>query len=165
MEDVKDIASYICQRYQHDFGRCIDEMKLHKLLYLSQRESIIATDAPLFAERFKAWRYGPVMTEIRQMYKSGELQQRVLSCDLSMYASIFDYVFKTYAVKDSWSLSAITHGEYSWRKAREGYETTATCDKYISTDDIRVDAVRVEERRRLLRILGKTREEAKAQLL
>lgn len=29
MEKVTDIASYIYQRYQKQFGKCIDEMKLH----------------------------------------------------------------------------------------------------------------------------------------
>ena len=41
MIDVINIASYICQRYKEQFGLCIDEMKLHKLLYLSQRESFV----------------------------------------------------------------------------------------------------------------------------
>lgn len=40
MEDVVKVASYICQRYQREFGKRIDEMKLHKLLYFTQRESI-----------------------------------------------------------------------------------------------------------------------------
>ncbi len=48
MEKVTDIASYIYQRYQKQFGKCIDEMKLHKLLYFTQRESIIQTDEPIF---------------------------------------------------------------------------------------------------------------------
>ena len=39
MEDVVKIASYICQRYEYQFGSRIEEMKLHKLLYFSQRES------------------------------------------------------------------------------------------------------------------------------
>ena len=40
MEELRQIASYICMRYQKEFGRGIDEMKLHKLLYFVQRESI-----------------------------------------------------------------------------------------------------------------------------
>lgn len=36
MEKVTDIASYIYQRYQKQFGKCIDEMKLHKFILLSE---------------------------------------------------------------------------------------------------------------------------------
>ena len=43
MEDVVKIASYICDRYQKEFGTRIDEMKLHKLLYFTQRECIAQT--------------------------------------------------------------------------------------------------------------------------
>ena len=50
-------------------------MKLHKLLYFTQRESIIQTDEPIFQEEFEAWKYGPVMTGIRRMYKDGRLNE------------------------------------------------------------------------------------------
>ena len=69
MEDVVKVASYICQRYQRQFGKRIDEMKLHKLLYFTQRESIIQTGQPIFEEHFEAWKYGPVLLSIRQLYK------------------------------------------------------------------------------------------------
>ena len=55
MEDVVKIASYICLRYRRRFGRKIDEMKLHKLLYFTQRESIIRTGEPLFGDCFEAY--------------------------------------------------------------------------------------------------------------
>lgn len=38
MEKLLNVAGYIYQRYEKDFGNEIDEMKLHKLLYFSQRE-------------------------------------------------------------------------------------------------------------------------------
>ena len=41
MKDMKTVASYICNRYQREFGEKIDEMKLHKLMYFAQRESLI----------------------------------------------------------------------------------------------------------------------------
>lgn len=152
MIDVINIASYICQRYKEQFGLCIDEMKLHKLLYLSQRESIVQTGEPLFPEKFKAWRYGPVLVGIRQMYKDGSIQAMPLSEDIKKYSAVLDKIFQTYASKDSWSLSPITHGEYSWQKAREGYASDAQCDVDIDTDDIRKDAERIKIRRALIKI-------------
>lgn len=44
MEDVVKIAVYICDRYQKTFGKRIDEMKLHKLPYFTQRKCIAQTD-------------------------------------------------------------------------------------------------------------------------
>ena len=63
-------------------------------------------------------------------------------------------VFSTYAQKDSWSLSSITHGEYSWGQARKGIHEDENCDKLIDTDDIRKDAERVKIRRFLYKKLN-----------
>ena len=40
MEDLMNVASYIYNRYESENGIKIDEMKLHKLMYFSQRESL-----------------------------------------------------------------------------------------------------------------------------
>lgn len=153
MEKVTDIASYIYQRYQKQFGKCIDEMKLHKLLYFTQRESIIQTDEPIFQEEFEAWKHGPVMTGIRRMYKDGSLTKAIPQSIADRYKKIFDVVFDTYASKDSWSLSSITHGEYCWEKARNGIPENENCDRKIDTNDIRWDADRIKIRRLLYKKL------------
>lgn len=43
-------------------------MKLHKLLYLTQRESLAVTGEPMFTEKFEGWKYGPVCREVRNCY-------------------------------------------------------------------------------------------------
>ena len=98
MEKVTDIASYIYQRYQKQFGKCIDEMKLHKLLYFTQRESIIQTDEPIFQEEFEAWKYGPVMTGIRRMYKDGSLTKAIPQsiADRYKYSLIHQFFIKRF---------------------------------------------------------------------
>lgn len=146
MEDVVKIASYICQRYLKQFGERIDEMKLHKLLYFMQRESIIQTGEPLFADCFEAWRYGPVMVSIRQRYKSDTLQEVLPASEEECYRKVFDTVFDLYAPKDSWSLSSITHGEYAWQEARRR-SVSDEQHRTIFTEDIRKDAERVRVRR------------------
>lgn len=151
MVRVIQAASYIYQRYREQFGSVMDEMKLHKMLYLAQRESLVQTDTPLFPEQFQAWRYGPVMVSVRYPYKEGELEQAIDAQQMKPYLPIFDVVFQKYAAKDSWSLSTLTHGEYSWAKAREGYAPGDYCRVPISTDDIRKDAERIKVRRILLR--------------
>lgn len=146
MVDIVKIASYICSRYRQQYGKDIDEMKLHKLLYFTQRESIIQKGEPLFKECFEAWKYGPVMVCIRQKYQNNTLNEELSPAIIQDYKSMFDFVFETYAQKDSWSLSSITHGEYAWLKARQQI-TPKSQHVIINTDDIREDANRVKIRR------------------
>ena len=151
MLNVISVASYICCRYKEQYGRDIDEMKLHKLLYFAQRECIVQTSKPLFDDRFEAWRYGPVMVCIRQYFKKGKLCEMPTKECIAEYQSVFDKVFLTFAPKDSWSLSSLTHGEYSWQKARKGCAPDEHCDAYMATEDIAKDADRIRTRRFLLR--------------
>lgn len=144
-------ASYICQRYYQDYGDIIDEMKLHKLLYFAQREAIIFNNEPLFNEQFVAWKYGPVMLCVRKAYnayKQGQFNDVILSdSDLERFENIFDAVFKRYANKTSWSLSTLTHGEFSWQNARRGLSSDVNGNNMMSIEDIRKDAERIKLRR------------------
>ncbi len=146
MEDVVKVASYICRRYELEFGARIDEMKLHKLLYFTQRESIIQTGGPIFADCFEVWKYGPVLLLIRQKYKEDALHEELSDSAQAKYKAVFDTVFESYASKDSWSLSSITHGEYAWRQARKKLASDMVSHELIQTDDIRKDAERVKVR-------------------
>lgn len=55
MERVIDVAQYIFEAYKKESGHIIDEMKLHKLLYFSQRESLALLNKPLFNEPMQGW--------------------------------------------------------------------------------------------------------------
>lgn len=150
MESAVKIATYIASRYHCDYGSDIDEMKLHKLLYFSQRESFVQFERPLFHEQFRAWKYGPVMTEIRDMYRFQSLTTTFLPIISPEAKVVMDVIFTTYANKDSWSLSRLTHGEYSWQNARKGLAPMESCAKLIRTEDIRIDANRIKMRRYFL---------------
>ena len=154
MIDVIKVASYIYQRYKEEFGACIDEMKLHKLLYFTQRECIIQTGKPMFADQFEAWKYGPVMVSICDAYKNGALDSKLSEKEIQDYKATFDMVFKTYAPSKSWSLSDLTHGEYSWQKARDGYDDYDSCCVKIKTEDIQKDAHRIKTRRIICKVLN-----------
>lgn len=150
MLDVVKVASYISRRYAKEYGSPIDEMKLHKLLYFTQRESLIQTDQPLFETAFQAWKYGPVIVQIRSLYKQGKLTKRVTAKEIAPYKAIFDKVFEQYAPKDAWSLSSITHSEISWQKARAGVSAGENGDTLIDLEDIRKDAHHIKLRRYIL---------------
>lgn len=147
MIDVIKVASYIFKRYDEELSTKIDEMKLHKLLYFAQRESIIQTGSPLFDAQFAAWKYGPVIVDVRNSYRSNSLNIYPTEEELAPYKSSLDYVFQNYAVKDSWTLSMLTHGESCWQKARIGCAEDDHCDVLIDTNDIAKDAERMRVRR------------------
>ena len=153
MEKLRDVASYISTRYQKEFGKRIDEMKLHKLLYFAQRESLIQKDIPLFSEKFEAWKYGPVLVPVHYLYKEDMLDAIMPEESERKFSDVFDKVFSQYAVKDSWSLSALTHGEYSWRHARQGVPDGENCTNEMDIDDIRKDAQRIKMRRYMLSVI------------
>ena len=156
MVDVVSIASYISERYLKEFGERIDEMKLHKLLYLTQRECLIQTGEPMFDATFHAWKYGPVLPEIRQLYKADALKFELPKELEEQYKAVFDYVFTKYAHKRSFVLSNITHGDYSWSHAREGYDKYEDSDVPMLLDDIKKDADYFRQRRMMLRFLEKS---------
>lgn len=159
MVNVISVASYIFKKYKSEFGATIDEMKLHKLLYFAQREALIQTGKPLFDATFRGWKYGPILKEIRDLYKNNSFVAVTCRSDIDEMKPIIDAVSEQYAEKDSWSLSRLTHGEYSWKKSREGIPENVNSDRAISVEDIRVDADRVKARRELLKQLGLSKED------
>ena len=53
MEKILNVAEYIFKEYNRVTGELIDEMKLQKLLYFSQRETLAILNKPLFNEEFE----------------------------------------------------------------------------------------------------------------
>ena len=154
MTTILQCATYFFSRYYFENGNLMDEMKLHKLIYFAQRESFIRHDRVLFPESMFAWRFGPVAKEIRSeslsTVQSNLLKQSFHVLDPDDNATL-DFVYTTYSNKDSWSLSRLTHGEISWKKARLGYSDYENSDVQIKNEDIREDAQRIKLRRKLLR--------------
>lgn len=151
MLDVVKTAGYFCKRYESVFNKKIDEMKLHKLLYLAQRESMILFDKPLTDASFEAWKFGPVEVKIRKLFHEGSLLLSLSDDELKPYLPAIDHVFAEYASKSSWSLSSLTHGEYSWSQARRIGENLGKAAVPISNEDIRIDAHRIKIRRIILK--------------
>lgn len=154
MVNVLDAASYAYNRYQREYGKKIDEMKLHKLLYFAQRESIIQTGNPLFEAIFYGWKFGPVLKEIRGVYRENSFSKDLCRDVVTEMEPIMNKVFEEYAGKDSWSLSRLTHGEVSWQNSRIGVPAEANSDNPMNILDIRLDAERIKNRREMLAQLG-----------
>lgn len=149
MHDMKTAASYLCGRYEEAYGQKIDEMKLHKLMYFAQRESLIRTGEPLFDAEFQGWRFGPVLPALREVYKTGDLIP-LAELELGDDQAALDAVFDEYAEADSWNLSLLSHGEICWKRSRKGVAPHESSANPIPLEDIRMDADRMRKRRALL---------------
>lgn len=152
MENMRNVAGYIATRYKDEYKADIDEMKLHKLMYFAQRESYVMYDEPLFKGTFYGWKFGPILKEVRKLYKEGNLSFE--GAVNERFKVLMDEVFKRYASKDSWSLSRLTHGELSWKNSRIGVAENEPGDKPISESDIVLDAKRIKERSAFLSSLN-----------
>ena len=147
MSAVIMIANYIANWYFQKFHKRISEMTLHKLMYFSQRESIILNGRPLFDDIFHGWKYGPVLKEVRTEYGLGHFNgHHVVVLPFEDELAIAS-ALERYGYKDSWSLSRLSHGELSWKNSRKGISEEANSDNPINILDIYKDAERIKLRR------------------
>ena len=73
MDKITNVADYIIKRYHELTGESLDEMKLHKLLYFTQREAFAILGEPAFVGDFEGWKFGPVSREVRNNFINGEI--------------------------------------------------------------------------------------------
>ena len=148
-----EIAGYFDSRYRSDTGQRIDEMKLHKLLYLAQRESFVRHMQPLFHDDIYAWRFGPVIPSVRTAYRHDDIPDCEIGGMPMETREILNYIYDQYSRKSSWSLSRLTHMEGSWRSAR-ARRCGGGGHRLILIQDIRNDAMRLAQRRETLKEFG-----------
>lgn len=143
MERVVDVAQYIYNEYKEQTGEAIDELKLHKLLYLVQRESLALTGEPMFQENFEGWKYGPVCKEVRSYFtKDGMYIDDTKEIELEN-AYIAKNIILQYGELESWKLSELSHKELSWQNSRKGLGEEENGKRVLSLDDIREDAKKI----------------------
>ena len=71
------VAKYMNELNLQKHGCNMDEMKMHKMMYFSQRESLMNTNNPLFGDSFEAWKFGPVLRSVRNEYKCNHMFESV----------------------------------------------------------------------------------------
>ena len=150
MEKVLDVASYLVYCYDKMIHKKIDELKLHNLLYLVQRETLVKEDEPLFKEEFEGWKYEPVCVVVRTKYKKGFFKDKNRNSKAANRLSlnsqeIIDSVVNVYGERASWDLSNLIHSEYSWCHSRIGLVEGENGNRIIKLADIRVDANRIKK--------------------
>ena len=143
MEKIINVAQFIFEEYKRVTKEIIDEMKLHKLLYFSQREYIAITGHELFKENFEGWKYGPVCREIRENITPDGL----ISGDSSKVSEEAIYIVKNiileYGALASWKLSELSHKEISWLNSRKGLNIEENGNRILELEDIKEDAKKI----------------------
>lgn len=142
MDKVIDVADYIIKRYHELTGECLDELKLHKLLYFTQRESFAVLGKPAFEGNLEGWKYGPVSREVRNNFLNGEIviPTKPISDNIQYIAS---NVIMEYGSLASWKLSELSHRELSWNNSRKGLLPEENGNRIIALSDIQEDAKKV----------------------
>ena len=142
MEKIINVAQYIFIEYKRVTEEIIDEMKLQKLLYFSQRETFAILNQPLFNEVFEGWKYGPVSREVRTVFTEDGINAQTEDIK-SESKYIINNIIQEYGALASWKLSALTHKETSWLNSRKGLKKEENGNVEIKMEDIREDAKKV----------------------
>lgn len=148
MSSALAVAKYLNELNVHKHGCGMDEMKMHKMMYFSQRESLMIDDNPLFEDLFEAWKFGPVLRNVRNEYKRDQMFTSVNETLNEKEKELVSSVFERYDSYDAWDLSSLSHEEFSWKQAREGLAPNENGSRKISLQAMRVDAKREMLRRK-----------------
>lgn len=142
MERTMSVAKALYDMYYEQNGMRMDEMKMHKLMYFAQRESLMYNNKPLFDGTLYGWKYGPVSKEVRSAYMAGTFLSKSYEKVSNGTMELLKSVLKRYGSLSSWKLSSLSHEEFSWKKARKGLESADDGDVELSLDAMKVDATR-----------------------
>ena len=137
------VAKELYHQYMMKFGLPMDEMKMHKLMYFTQRESLMYTQQTLFDEPFYGWKFGPVLKSVRHEYKKGgNLFCEVKDPVPDYVKNLVSSVLERYGSLSSWKLSELSHAEFSWKHSRRGLSSAENGDVEMSVTAMKVDAVK-----------------------
>ena len=147
MAQLLAVAKYLNELHVSKHNCEMDQMKMHKMMYFSQRESLMISGNPLFCGDFEAWKYGPVLPEVRSEYITGNMFMGTYDALTETEIQLVNDVFDRYDEYDSWQLSTLSHSESSWLKAREGLKMGEPGRNKMSLSAICVDATKEKLRR------------------
>ena len=117
--NVLNIASFFVKRG-------VSPLKLQKLLYYAQVWFFVKHNNRLFSSDIKAWKYGPVVPDIWQLFKFIRRTDRIPPKKLDYYITPHELTNHLQEVCDAYShlsgsqLVDLTHNELPWKLSRIG---------------------------------------------
>lgn len=103
---------------------------------------------PLFNDAFEAWKYGPVLVNVRNEYLTGHMFDGQYEKLSDTEKNLVESVFKRYDEYDAWQLSTLSHAEHSWCQARKGLVEGEAGNEKMSLTAMKADAMREFLRRK-----------------
>jgi uncharacterized phage-associated protein len=122
-------------------GGPMEQMKLQKLLYYCQAWSLVWDGTPIFHDRIEAWANGPVVPSVWAAHR-----YQFIIDDLGGDAALLDddnrkcirAVLRNYGNKSSAVLTALTHSEDPWKRARGRAASGDASSTEITAESMRV---------------------------
>lgn len=122
---VYEVADYFLSKINEEYGDCISNLKLQKLVYFAQGFVLAITGKTLFKDEILAWQHGPVVRSLYDKYKDYGAScikkpetfnfQHLNNEEIT---EILDDVYNTYGQFSAWKLRDLTHLPNSpWTKA------------------------------------------------
>ena len=128
-------AAQAAARLLHGHGGLMPYIKLIKLLYLADRESLIETGVPITGDRFVSMRYGPVLSRVLDLIREdnpavdsiwhGYVERTGFDVRLVGPADnewlsrcnqdTLDGIFEVYGCRKEWNVVAHTHALPEWK--------------------------------------------------
>lgn len=142
MYNSLSVAKALYDMYFAENNKEMDEMKMHKLMYFTQRESLLQNNCVLFDEQFYGWKYGPVLHSVRKEYKKADKFGSVEKLSSSDVLQLLHNVLTRYGKMSSWNLSELSHDELSWKFSRLGLTADENGDRPLSLKLMQADANR-----------------------
>ena len=142
MASSRSVGAFLYTLYAEKYDEGMDEMKMHKLMYFSQRESLMLYNRLLFVEDFYGWKYGPVLKSVRTEYHKERPYYGVEDDLLENEKVLLSAVMDRYGGLSSWKLSSLSHAELSWRKSRNGLQAGENGEVKLDLKAMKVDAAR-----------------------
>jgi uncharacterized phage-associated protein len=132
-KDILNIASSIKNLYSKIIQKNdLTEMKIHKLLYFSQKKHYENFGEWLFNDDFEGWRLGPVNKKVRSSYPTFPTGSELsLDEEYTIRETIFEY-----GIYSAEELSELSHSENAYKIARKGLNQYDRGDRTINKDDI-----------------------------
>lgn len=125
-----DVAHWLINRTARDAeytGEYLTQLKLQKLLYLVQRESIRKNGEAVFIEPILHWQFGPVVQCVYNAYKDYD-SRPIESAPSTNFDEATEYllekVYKQFERYSASGLVTITHDKQSWKNTKQNEEMT-----------------------------------------
>lgn len=138
---AEDVAKYFLALSDPESEDTLSNLKLQKILYFAQGYFYLQYNRPLFWEKIKAWKDGPVVPQIWHKYKEnqGFYIEPINDIDIDSYPEevreLLDALYTICRFYSAWQLREITHTHSIYIDAWE--KSQYSDDDEIKKDDIK----------------------------